>query len=110
MSRAEILVKIKDAESQAKDYITEAEEKSKAIVATARKESVRMARAAEETMKADYDSALSDERAKIASQRSELLKNGEEDSERLKAKAVTKIPSAKNHVKERFERTFDASA
>ena len=110
MSRAEILVKIKDAESKAKDCITEAEDRSKAIVATARKESVRMAREAEERMKASHDSALAGERVKIASQRSALLKKGEEESETLKAKAANNIPRAKDHLKERFERTFDASA
>ena len=36
MSRAEILVKIKDAESKAKEYIAKAEDESKAIVANAR--------------------------------------------------------------------------
>ncbi len=110
MSRAEILVKIKDAESRAKDYITEAEEKSKAIVATARKESVRMIRDAEERTIADHDSALSQERAKIESQRKELLKKGEEESEKLKVKAANNIPRAKNYLKERFERTVDATS
>jgi vacuolar-type H+-ATPase subunit H len=75
VSRAEILVKIKDAESKAKDYLTEAEDQSKAIVATARKESIRMIREAEEGMKSEYDSALAHEKAKIASQRNELLKS-----------------------------------
>ncbi len=110
MSRAEILVKVKDAESRAKDYITEAEEKSKAIVANARKESVRTIREAEDGMKADYDSALAHERATIASQRNELLKRGEEESVRLKVKAANNIPRAKNHLKERFERTVDAAS
>ena len=110
MSRAEILVKIKDAESKAKDCVTKAEDRSKAIVATARKESVRMAREAEERMKADHDSALAGERARIALQRSALLKKGGEDAEAFKVKAANNIPGAKNHLKERFERTFDASA
>lgn len=109
MSRAEILVKVKDAESRAKDYITEAEEKSKAIVANARKESVRMMREAEDGLKAGHDSALAQERAKIASQRNELLKRGEEESERLRVKAANNIPRAKNYLKERFERTVDAT-
>lgn len=109
MSRAEILVKVKDAESRAKDYITEAEEKSKAIVATARKESVRRMREAEDELKASHDSALAQERARIASQRNELLKRGEEESERLRVKAANNIPRAKNYLKERFERTVDAT-
>jgi ATP synthase H subunit len=110
VSRAEILVKIKDAESKAKDYLTEAEDQSKAIVATARKESIRMIREAEEGMKSEYDSALAHEKAKIASQRNELLKRGEEESEKLKVKAANNIPRAKNHLKERFERTVDAAS
>jgi V/A-type H+-transporting ATPase subunit G/H len=97
VSRAEILVKVKDAESRAKDYITDAEEKSKAIVANARKESVRMMREAEDELKASHDSALAQERAKIASQRNELLKRGEEESERLRVKAAN-IPRAKNYL------------
>jgi vacuolar-type H+-ATPase subunit H len=79
VSRAEILVKIKDAESKAKDIVTEAEEKSKVIVTTARKESVRMIKEAEEGMKVEYDSSIAHEKARIASQRRELLKKGEED-------------------------------
>jgi ATP synthase H subunit len=110
VSRAEILVKIKDAESKAKDIVTEAEEKSKGIVATARKESIRMIREAEEGMKEDNDSALAHERATIVSQRKELLKKGEEESERLKLKAASNIPRAKNYLKERFERTVDATS
>ena len=110
MSRAEILVKIKDAESKAKDYVTEAEENSKVIVATARKEAVRMIRNAEDGMKADRDSTLAQEKVKIASQRKELMAKGEEEAEKLKVKAANNIPRAKNHLKERFERTVDATS
>ncbi len=110
MSRAEILVKIKDAESKAKDVVSEAEDKSKAIVATTRKESIRIIREAEEGMKVDHDSAVAQERVKIASQREALLKKGEDESEKLKVKAANNIPRAKNHLKERFERTVDATS
>jgi len=110
VSRAEILVKIKDAESRAKDNIIEAEEKSKVIVATARKESIRTIREAEEGMKADRDSTLAQERVKIASQRKDLMTKGEEEAEKLKVKAANNIPRAKNHLKERFERTVDATS
>lgn len=110
MSRAEILVKVKDAESRAKDYITEAEEKSKAIVATARKESVRIIREAEEGIKVERDSTLAQEKVKIASQRKELMAKGEEEAEKLKVKAANNIPRARNYLKERFERTVDATS
>jgi ATP synthase H subunit len=110
VSRAEILVKVKDAESRAKDYITEAEEKSKAIVATARKESVRIIREAEEGIKVERDSTLAQEKVKIASQRKELMAKGEEEAEKLKVKAANNIPRARNYLKERFERTVDATS
>jgi len=110
VSRAEILVKIKDAESKAKDVVSEAEEKSKVIIATTRKESIRMMREAEEGMKVEHDSAVAQERVKIASQREALLKKGEDESGKLKVKAANNVPRAKNHLKERFERTVDAAS
>jgi len=110
VSRAETLDKIKDAESKAKETVKAAEERSSAIVAAARKEAVRKVTAAEDVMKADFDAAIAKERSKIASQRSELLNQGKEEADRLKVRSANNIPKAKNHLKERFERTVDASS
>ena len=110
MSRAETLLKIKEAEAKAKEIITEAEEKQNAIATSARRDAVRMVQDADDRMKAEYDSAFAQEKARIATQREGLLRKGREEAERLKSKAAGNVPKAKAQLKDRFERTIDASS
>jgi V/A-type H+-transporting ATPase subunit G/H len=110
VSRAETLLKIKEAESKAQEIIRQAEEQQKAIVSSARKDAIRMMQEADDNMKAEFDAALASEKAKIASQRSEALRKGKEEADQLKFKASKNVQKAKNHLKERFERTVDATS
>ena len=109
MSRAETLLKVKEAEAEAKKIVSQAEDKAKATAAAARKEAVRIVQEADEKGKAAYDSAYAAEKAKIAAERETIVKKGAEEAERLKAKARTNVPKADAYLLERFERTVDAS-
>ena len=110
VSRAETLLKIKEAEASAKEIVSQADEKAKATVATARKDAVRIVQEADEKGMAAYDAAYASEKAKIATEREATIKKGAEESQRLKAKAQANVPKADAYLQERFERTVDASS
>lgn len=110
VSRAEILLKIKEAEASAKVIVSQAEDEAKAIGAAAKKEASRLIQEADDKSKAAYDSTYASEKAKIATEREAIVKNGAEESERLKNKAAANVPKADRYLLERFERTVDASS
>jgi vacuolar-type H+-ATPase subunit H len=110
VTRADTLLKVKDAEAKAKGVLTEAEEKQKAIISAARKQAVRMIQEAEERLKAESDAALAEEKQKVAAIKEELLARGRADAAQLKAKALQRVPKARAYVKEGFERTIDATS
>lgn len=110
MSRADTLLKVKEAESKAETIIKDAEEQQKTIISSAKREAARMIQDAEGKLKADGDSALAREKASISSQREELLMKGGEEAARIASKASANVPKAKNHLKERFERALDATS
>jgi vacuolar-type H+-ATPase subunit H len=110
VSRAETLLKIKEAEAKAKEIVSQADEKAKAIAASARKEAVRIVQEADEKGKAAYDTAYAAEKSKIATEREATVKKGAEEAERLKAKANVNVPKSDAYLLERFERTVDASS
>ena len=110
MSRADTLVKIKEAESKAQEIIKEAEERQVAILSSARKDAVKTIQEAEDRIKSSYDQAFGQEKARVASQREEQLRKGKEEADRLRSKASSNIPKAKKYLMDRFERTFDASS
>jgi V/A-type H+-transporting ATPase subunit G/H len=110
VSRADTLLKVKDAEAKAKEIIKEAEDKQKTINSATRKDATRMISEAEGRLVAEFDSAFVQERQKVAAQKEELMARGRQDADKLKAKAAQNVPKAKAYVKERFERTIDASS
>jgi vacuolar-type H+-ATPase subunit H len=110
VSRADTLVKIKEAESKARETIAAAEEQQKAIVAGARREAIRMMHDAEDRMKAEHEAAMAKEKHAMAEKRQQLLKKGSEEAAKLMSKAAANVPKAKAKIKEVFERTIDASA
>ena len=110
MSRADTLVKIKEAESKARETIASAEEKQKVTLAGARREAIRIVQEAEDKMKAEHEAIMSKERQSMAEKRQQLLKKGSDDAAKLMSKAAGNVPKAKARIKEVFERTIDASA
>jgi vacuolar-type H+-ATPase subunit H len=110
MSRADTLVKIKEAESKARETIAAAEEKQKAISAGARREAIRLMQEAEDKMKAEHEAAMAKEKQAMSEKKQQLLKKGSEEADKLMSKAAANVPKAKARVKEVFERTIDASA
>jgi len=110
MSRADTLVKIKEAESKAQETIAAAEEKQKAMLAGARREAIRIVQEAEDKMKAEHDAVMAKERQSMAEKRQRLLRKGSDDAAKLMSKAAVNVPKAKTRIKEVFERTIDDSA
>lgn len=110
MSRADTLVKIKEAESKARETIAAAEEKQKAVLAGARREAIRMMQEADDRMKAEHEAAMDKERHAMADKRQQLLRKGSDEAAKLMSKAAGNVPKAKARIKEVFERTIDASA
>jgi len=110
VSRADALLKVKEAESKAETIIKDAEEQQKVIISSAKREAARTIHDAEGNMKAESDAAFAREKATISSQREEIIKKGKEEAGRITTKASVNVPKAKIHLKERFERALDATS
>ena len=83
--------------------MVEADEKQKALVAAARKDAVRKIQDAEEKQRAESESAYAAEKAKVSSQRDDILFKGREEASRVKGIAEHNIPKAKALLKQAFE-------
>ncbi|HIJ00506.1 MAG: V/A-type H+/Na+-transporting ATPase subunit [Candidatus Methanomethylophilaceae archaeon] len=110
MSRTDILLKVKETEAKARSIIEEAEEEKKAIIAKARRDSVKMVQDAEAKIRADFESKISEEMKKLASQREVLLRKGEEEAARLEAVASKRMAKVKDFLKKEFERSINATS
>jgi len=110
LSRADTLLKVKQAEESAKKIVDEAGERSRAILASARKDAVKLIQDAEKQVRADFDSAITKEKVKIASQRDALLSEGREKAAKLETVAEERILKVKDYLKQEFERTIDVTA
>jgi vacuolar-type H+-ATPase subunit H len=109
VSRADTLLKVKDAEAKAMEIVQEAEEKQKTIIASARREAVRRIQEAEAIMEAEFKAAVAREEENVAAQRRELLGKASEDATRLRASALKNMDRAKVGVVEGFERAVNAA-
>ena len=103
MTRADTPLQIKDAEAKASQTMKEADEKQRTIVAAARKDAIRKIQDADEKQRSDFDVAYAAEKAKVSSQREEILEKGRREARELKSKAESNIPKAKSHLKQAFE-------
>lgn len=83
--------------------MVEADEKQKALVVAARKDAVRKIQDAEEKQRAEFESAYAAEKAKVSSQRDDILSKGKAEASAVKAKAELNIPKAKAQLKQAFE-------
>lgn len=109
VTRAETLLEIKKAEEEAEQIVREAQEERKAIVAAARREAAQKMRESEEKLKAEFELAVSREKNRIASQKEEILKRGQEEAEKIKKLADERIPEIRLYLKNAFERAIDAA-
>ncbi len=110
VGKADTLLQIRDTEAKAKRIIEEADEKQKAIIVAARREAIEKYQAAEAAIRKKIEAAISQEKASLAAQRSDAMRKGMEEAAKLMAKANDRVPKAKMHIKNHFERTFDAAA
>jgi len=87
VSRDETLLQVKRAEEEAEQIIKEARESQRAAVVAARKQAMRVMQEADEKLRAEFDSAVSKERMKVASQRETILSRGRDEALRMKVQA-----------------------
>lgn len=109
MGRDETLLQVRRAEEEAEQIIKEAQESQKAIIAGARRQAIRATQEGEERLRAEFDQALSGEKAKIASQREGILARGKDDGLRVRAQATTRSKKVKDNLKDDFMRALDAA-
>lgn len=110
MSRADTLAKIKEAEAKARETVSAAEDRRKAILVEARREANRVIQVAEDRIKSEHEATMVREKQAMSEKRQLLLKKGSDDAAKLMSKASANIPKAKKKIKEAFERTIDASS
>jgi vacuolar-type H+-ATPase subunit H len=106
VNRADTLLKIKDAEAKATQTVKDAQEKQKAIIATARRDAIKRVQDAETHMREENDKAFTNERTKVNSTKADLLNNGKEDAKQVRAKSVAKVGTIRAHLKESFEKSI----
>jgi vacuolar-type H+-ATPase subunit H len=70
---------------------------------------MRVMQEADEKLRAEFDSAVSKERMKVASQRETILSRGRDEALRMKVQATDRANKVKNHLKDSFARTLDAT-
>jgi len=109
VGKADTLLQVRDTEAKASRIIEEADEKQKAILVAARREAIEKYQAAEAAIRKKIEAAISQEKASLAAQRSDSMRKGTEEAAKLMAKAKDRIPKAKTHIRNHFERTFDAA-
>jgi len=109
MSRDETLLQVKRAEEEAEQIIKEAQESQRSVVIAARRQALKATQDADERLRAEFDSAVSKERAKIASEREAILVRGRDDALRVRDQAKNRMNRSKDHLKDSFARTLDAT-
>lgn len=84
----------------------DAEDRHKQIVAAARREAVAKIQGAEEKQRSGYDSAYSAEKAKISTQREEIIRKGTIEAQAVNARAESKVNAVVDHLLAKFEQTL----
>jgi len=110
VSRAETLLRVKDAEAKAKEILAEAEDKRRSLLAAARRDAIQLVQQEEDKLRAQQDASLTKEKAAVGEARQKLLKKGSDEAARLMSSASGNVPKAKAHLKQSFERAVNASA
>ena len=106
MNRADTLLKIKDAEAKATQTVKDAQEKQKAIIATARREAIKRVQDAETHAREENEKAFNDEKVKVNSTKSNLLNLGIEEARQVRANSFARVGSIRSHLKDSFEKSI----
>jgi V/A-type H+-transporting ATPase subunit G/H len=106
VTRADTLLQIKEAEAKAAQIVKDAEEKHKQVIAAARREAAVRIQAAEVKLKAEFESAFSAERAKISTQRDEIIRKGTIEAKSLTDRAESRVAKVVDDILEKFEQTL----
>jgi V/A-type H+-transporting ATPase subunit G/H len=109
MGRDETLLQVRRAEEEAEQIIKEAQESQKAIIAAARRQAIKATQEGEERLRTEFDQTLSREKAKIASQREEILARGKDEGLRVRTQATTRADKVRDDLKDNFVRALDAT-
>ncbi|MDR0523953.1 MAG: hypothetical protein LBG62_05990 [Candidatus Methanoplasma sp.] len=110
MSRTDILIEIKKAESEADEKVAKAEADKKAAVADARRESVKRIQEAESDLRANHESVIAREMAAADAGKRDKLAAGEKEANALEASSKKNIGKVNDFLAKEFERTINAAS
>jgi vacuolar-type H+-ATPase subunit H len=106
VTRADTLLKVKEAEAKAAQIVKSAQEKQKATVANARRDALTRIRDGETRLKEDREKAIAAEKEKLDAARREQLAKGNADANSALAVSDSKIFAIKSYLKESFEKSL----
>ncbi len=106
MTRADTLLKVKEAEAKAAQIVKDAQEKQKVIVANARRDALSRIRDGEANMKEDRERAIATEKVKLDAARKDQMAIGNADANKALTVSDSKIFAIKSYLKESFEKSI----
>lgn len=106
MTRADTLLKVKEAEAKAAQIVKDAQERQKTIVSNARREAITRTRDAEAQRKEDRETAINTERVKLDALRKEKMAMGNAEAQKALSVPESKVLAIKAYLKESFEKSL----
>jgi vacuolar-type H+-ATPase subunit H len=106
VTRADTLLKVKEAEAKAAQIVKDAQEKQKVIVANARRDALGRIRDGEAKMKEEREKAIGAEKVKLDAARKEQMAKGNAEANKALTTSDSKIFAIKSYLKESFEKSL----
>ncbi len=106
MTRADTLLKVKEAEAKAAQIVKDAQDKQKVIVANARRDALGRLRDGETKMKEEREKAIGAEKVKLDAARKEQMAKGNAEANKALTTSESKIFAIKSYLKESFEKSL----
>ncbi|MBP2146344.1 V/A-type H+-transporting ATPase subunit G/H [Methanofollis sp. W23] len=108
--KSEVLKSIKQAEEEYKSMVSTAHAENKQKVADARAEAERIIEKATADAEAYKKTRLADAKTAATKKRAEILKDGEQQAEKIKANSLANVDKAVEYLVSRFKEQLHVSA
>jgi vacuolar-type H+-ATPase subunit H len=106
MTRADTLIKVKEAEAKATQLVKDSQEKQRMIVSDARREAISKIQNADAKMKEDKEKVISSEKMKLDVIKKEKLAKGNDEAKKAHSIPESKVLEIKTHLKDSFENSL----
>jgi vacuolar-type H+-ATPase subunit H len=106
VTRADTLLKVKEAEAKAAQIVKDAQERQKVIVANARRDALARMRDSEAKTKEDREKAIAEEKVKLDAARKEQMAKGNSEANKALTVSDSKIFAIRSYLKESFEKSI----